>query len=170
MRSISDLLARIPAVDPGTDVEEWESRYVDDKQAYTVGSYRLGMSLTEGIDLTEMSNDEVEPLGLGVPGQKHYLAPPASFLGFRWIVIVGVVDSTIHGIKATTLTENITETIQGLTLVQEWYSQKLGEPNERNNRNAFCLWRTRNAYVQHQVFPRAWPCRNEIRMASLKSG
>lgn len=114
---------------------EHAAEQMDAGPVIAVGRYRIGMAVSDGLKLLELSEKECQETGANPQNQTLLHVPAASFLGLRWKVIVGAVGNTVVSLKATTSTETITETIQAFTLVQEYCSERLGVPEERKPEN-----------------------------------
>lgn len=76
--------------------------------APTIGPYRLDMNTGDVSKLVELTPDEKRALnpGFEFKGERIYHAPPASFAGANWDIVLGTVNSCVYKVSALLVLEN----------------------------------------------------------------
>lgn len=104
------------------------------RETLPIGPYKLEAAIdTSG--LVELSAAEYIALNR-LPGEHGnvFKAPPVTFCGFQWDIIIGVVEGQICKIAPLTLSDDIETAFEAYNAVNEFCFRRLGQPSESNKR------------------------------------
>jgi hypothetical protein len=100
---------------------------------FSVGPYKLDMSVADVQGLVELSPIEYAALSRGIvfAGEKDFHAPPARFLGYDWTIVIGVVGERIYKISSLLECEDAASEDKAFSVTCDYCRQQLGEPTKR---------------------------------------
>ena len=93
-----------------------------------VGPYRLDAPVEGLPGLVEWTEAEYQDIGRQFRGERNYNAPPVSFLGGQWRLMLGTVNGRIYRIAPSIAFSDKETATEALTVVVRFYRSVLGEP------------------------------------------
>ena len=105
-----------------------EKRAVSPTALFSVGPYSLDASIAGVEGLVEWSTAEYNNFGRQYRGEKNYHAPPVTFQGRQWKLIIGTVNGKIYKLVPH---EEFTDKAVGNAVAADavsFYREGLGEP------------------------------------------
>jgi hypothetical protein len=95
----------------------------------SIGPYALDSDIAGLHGLAELSRAEYLALPKDFPDERIYKAPEYEFLGFRWNLLIGVINSRIYKISPQIITEDPEEAERAFTATFGYLFSLMGEPS-----------------------------------------
>jgi hypothetical protein len=118
---------------------------------FSLGDYRLDMSLREIRGLRELTKDEYAVFGRESKQEVIYHAEPTEFVGYRWKMMVGAIEGRLYQLAATLQMRSEDFTINVTRNVFKHCELLLGTPSEEQQGRF--IWDTSSGSVvfQHAI-------------------
>lgn len=113
--------------------------------SFNLGDYSLDMPLASFGKLIELTEREYVHFPRQLPGEAIYHAPPTEFLGYRWDMMIGMVNEEVYKLGASL---DIEDQWQAHDLIQSALKAcevQLGTPSEE--KQGFFVWDTADGNV-----------------------
>ncbi len=113
--------------------------------SFDIGGYRIDTQVSASQKLVELTPKEYKIFARMFKNEKTYYAPPATFLGRSWNIMLGTVGGHVWKVAAFVEIENIAEAKRITDAAMRYCISTLGEPAEQQS--GITTWDTRDGNV-----------------------
>jgi len=113
--------------------------------SFAIGRYRINAPASSWKDLVELTPGEYKFFARVFKNERTYEAPPATFLGRPWKVMLGTVDGRIYKVAAFVEFDDKPEAERVTSAAMHYCTSQLGKPAEE--KPGLVTWDTRDGNV-----------------------
>jgi hypothetical protein len=114
-------------------------------KSFELGGYSLEMHPSSLGNLTELTEGEYLHFPRQLRGEAIYHAPPTEFLGYRWDMMIGMVDGEIYKLGASVEVDDQEQAVELIQSVFKACEVQLGTPTQEEQ--GLFVWDTNDGNV-----------------------